>query len=49
MKSGMITLVPIGDVDESLLESIRASLEEIYGQKTRIAAKIQLPKESWHH
>ena len=44
----MITLVPVGDADESLLENLRASLEEIFGQKTRIADKIQLPKESWH-
>jgi len=40
MKSVMITLVPIGDVDESLLESLRASLEEIFGRRTRIADKI---------
>lgn len=48
MKSGMITLVPIGDVDKSLLESLKAPLEEIFGQKTRIADEIQMPKESWH-
>ena len=48
MESGMITLVPIGDVDEGLLESLRASLKEIFGQKTSIIDKIQLPKESWH-
>jgi archaemetzincin len=48
MEFGMITIVPIGEVDESLLESSGASLEEIFGQKTRIANKMQLPKESWH-
>ncbi len=44
----MIGLVPIGDTDISLLESLRAPLEEIFGQKSRIADKIPLPKESWH-
>jgi archaemetzincin len=44
----MITLVPIGEVDNMLLESLMASLEEIFGQKTHIANKMQLPKESWH-
>lgn len=44
----MITVVPIGDVDEGLLESLRSSLEEIFGQRTSITDKIQLPKETWH-
>ena len=44
----MITLVLVGDVDDALLESLRASLEEIFGQKTLISDKIQLPKEGWH-
>lgn len=44
----MIALVPIGDVDESLLESLRLSLEEIFGQKTLVADKIQQLKENWH-
>ena len=48
MESGMITLVPINDVEEGLLESLRVSLEEVFSQKTRIVDKIQLPKESWH-
>jgi archaemetzincin len=48
MESIMITLVPIGEVDNMLLESLGACLEEIFGQKTHIANKMQLPKESWH-
>ncbi len=44
----MIALVPIGDTDISLLESLRTPLEEIFGQKIHIANKVQLPKESWH-
>jgi archaemetzincin len=48
MERGMIALVPVGDVDEGLLESLGAPLEEIFSQKIRIADKIQLPKGSWH-
>jgi archaemetzincin len=48
MRSGMITIVPIGDVDESLLKSLGISLEEIFGKKARTADKIQPPEESWH-
>jgi archaemetzincin len=44
----MITLVPIGEVDESLLENLGASLEEIFGQEIRVEEKMRLPEESWH-
>lgn len=48
MRSRVIILVPVGDLDKSSLEGLGLSLENIFGQKTQIAGKIQLPKEGWH-
>jgi len=42
----VIALVPIGNVDEYFLDALRPSLEEILGQRIRIAERVALPQES---
>ena len=44
----MIVLIPIGEVEEAALEALRRPLEEVFGQRTRIGNRQQLPRESWN-
>lgn len=44
----MILLIPLGEVTEAALEAIRQPLEEVFGQRTRIGNRLQLPRESWN-
>ena len=43
----MIVLIPIGEVEEATLEALRQPLTEVFGQRTRIGNKLELPRESW--
>ncbi len=43
----MITLVPIGGVNKSSLETLGKSLTEAFGQRTWVGDGIELPWESW--
>jgi len=47
-KSEMIVLIPIGEVEEATLEALRQPLTEVFGQRTRIGNKLELPRESWN-
>ncbi len=47
-KSGMIVLIPIGEVEEATLEVLGQSLSEVFGQRTRIGDSIALTRESWN-
>ncbi len=44
----MITLVPIGKVEESALETLSKSLTEAFGQRTWVGDDIELTKRSWN-
>ena len=44
----MILLIPLGEVTEAALEAIRQPLEEVFGQRTRIGDRLQLPQEGWN-
>jgi archaemetzincin len=43
----MITLVPIGEVEKSALETLRQPLTKAFGQRTWVGDGIKLPRESW--
>ena len=43
----MITLVPIGDVEESVLRSLAPPLAEILGQQAEVAVALILPQGGW--
>ena len=43
----MITLVPIGGVDKSVLETLGKSLTEAFNQKTWVGDGIKLTDEGW--
>ena len=49
IKLEMIALIPIGDIEEAILESLRRPLAEAFGQGTQIGNKMPLPRESYHH
>jgi len=44
----MITLVPIGEVEKSALETLRQPLTEAFGQRTWVGDGIELTKGSWN-
>lgn len=44
----MITLVPVGEVKKSALETLRRPLAEAFGQRTLIVDGIELSKMSWN-
>ena len=44
----MITLVPIGEVEKSALESLSQPLTEAFGQRTWVGGGIKLPRGSWN-
>ncbi len=43
----MITMVPIGEVDKSILETLGQPLTEAFGQRSHVEDGIKLPQESW--
>lgn len=45
----MIVLIPIGDIEEAILETLRRPLAEAFGQETQIGDKMPLPKENYYH
>ncbi len=44
----MITLVPIGEVERSTLETLRQPLTEAFGQRISVGDSIELTKGSWN-
>lgn len=44
----MITLVPIGEVKKSALESLGQLLTEAFGQRTRVGDGVELTEGSWN-
>jgi len=45
----MIVLIPIGEIDEAVLESLRQPLTQAFGQETKIGNKMPLLRESYYH
>ena len=43
----MIVLIPIGNIEKSILEVLRHPLEEVFGQITQIGDSVVLSRESW--
>jgi len=44
----MITLVPIGEVEDTVVKSLAPPLTEILGQETEVAGTLLLPREGWN-
>jgi archaemetzincin len=44
----MIVLVPIGEVEKGILESLRRPLTEAFGQRTIVGNGIKLVESSWN-
>ena len=47
-KSEMTVLIPMGEVEEATLEVLGPLLTEVFGQRTQIGNRLQLPRESWN-
>ncbi len=45
----MIVLIPIGEIEEAVLESLRQPLTQAFGQETKIGNKMPLLRESYYH
>jgi len=45
----MIVLIPIGEIEEAILETLRRRLAEAFGQGTQIGDKMPLPRENYYH
>lgn len=43
----MIRLIPIGEIEKSLLETLRQSLVKVFNQSTQVDEGILLPHERW--
>lgn len=43
----MITLIPIGEVEDTVLQSLAPPLTEILGQDAEAAGAPLLPKDGW--
>ena len=43
----MIVLIPIGEVVEATLETLRQPLAQVFGQRIKIGDRMPLPRESW--
>lgn len=44
----MIVLIPIGEVEQATLETLRRPLAEVFGQRMQIGHRMPLPRESWN-
>jgi len=44
----MITLIPIGEIEESALEALKQPLAEVFGQQTQIGSGLELSRESYN-
>ena len=49
IKSEMIVLISMGEVEEATLETLRQPFTEVFGQRTQIGTRLQLLRESWNH
>jgi len=45
----MIVLIPIGEIEEAILETLRRPLAEAFDQGTQIGDKMPLPRENYYH
>lgn len=45
----MIVLIPIGEIEETVLETLGRVLAEAFGQETQIGDNIPIPQESYYH
>jgi len=45
----MIVLIPIGEIEEVILETLRRPLAEAFDQGTQIGDKMPLPRENYYH
>ena len=43
----MIALIPVGDLDEAILEGLRQPLAEVFGQEVVTGDRLEVPPESW--
>ena len=43
----MITVVPIGEVEDAVVQSLAPPLTEILGQEAEVAGTLLLPREGW--
>ena len=44
----MIVLIPIGEIEGAVLESLRQPLTQAFGQETQIGDKMPLPRENYY-
>lgn len=44
----MIVLIPVGEIEESVLENLEETLAEAFGQETQTGSGVPLPRESYH-
>jgi archaemetzincin len=47
-RTAVILLIPIGEIDRAVLESLRHSISEVFHEQTDAAGAIPLPAESWN-
>ena len=45
----MIVLIPIGEIEETILETLGQALAEVFGQGTQIGDNMPIPRESYIH
>ena len=45
----MIVLIPIGEIEEAILETLGRPLAEAFGQGTQIGVKMPLPQANYYH
>lgn len=45
----MIVLIPIGEIEEAVLESLRRPLAQTFGQETQVGDKMPLLRKSYYH
>lgn len=43
----MITLAPIGEVEEAIVETLATRVAEHFGQRVELAGKARLPEAGW--
>ncbi|UCC91073.1 MAG: archaemetzincin family Zn-dependent metalloprotease [Dehalococcoidia bacterium] len=45
----MIVLIPIGEIEEAVLESLRRPLAQAFGQETQVGNKMPLLRENYYY
>lgn len=48
VKPKMIVLIPIGEVEEATLQTLKRPLTEVFGQRMQIGDRMPLPGEGWN-